>query len=666
MPDPIAPQDVRAEIKPISPPVKTSVPPKPNYSRADFIGSKVPGTARDNLVRVAAAQSADRPETHIRTSHSVAELQALRDETRVGREAYGEGLVNRFHKKTMTVPEHEQAQEQAYAALSEKIDRGVVSPASIGADVLHKLGVTAELGTVPTTQEGVVATVTAEVRALVDRGHITPEEAGDITGEMAKFVKAYQAAYPDKDIATVFELTRDNARKLAYQIKMDKNMFSGSDHGNLHLLRGNVRFAEQMIADLKKLGLAVSAKDEVLIRQNMYDHDLGYAQGAAQSKEAFDAMKDHPLLSAKFIEENKAYYVAKFGEAEYDALRYVVLNHSYPTSEYDNGLRNSAGINTKLIRSITSTVDSLGVTAETKVPDFFRKRETVKSLMKIRLAMEVRGTDDGKGNKVLPAELMDKYKEELRAIARSSGESEERVRGYLTSIDNFMNEMTVDLTLGQFAGVVKEVGAVKNKDGKVVPRITMQLSDVQALLGNMFGGKVETQAFVKVMSDFGMDEFTLQRLVQYVGWRSCGVIPATTDDDLVFNSPEAHFTINDHIAGDGPQEEFGELRGVMKGVAALSARSEINELLRYFGEGISAEKRYMIPRIIGAFIGRINDKTSPAEVKELGELADMLAYDGPTDMTDEGGFGMTRAQYANKRLQSYLTQNERDFLGISE
>ena len=111
-------------------------------------------------------------------------------------------------------------------------------------------------------------------------------------------------------------------------------------------------------------------QDEVLIRQIIIDHDIGYTTEAAQAKGGFEASKDHPCAGCDFVESNKDYYVQMYGTEGYDIIRDVVLNHSYAQSEYQ-GLRPDAAsdevtYNRDLIRSVVSTVDAMGVTSETK------------------------------------------------------------------------------------------------------------------------------------------------------------------------------------------------------------------------------------------------------------------------------------------------------------
>lgn len=436
------------------------------------------------------------------------------------------GLVNKNQEGVRGVANQEKAQAIAYGELSQKIEAGLVRPDLIGAEMVDRLGVGPGLENAPEKYEGITPVIASEIDALVSReaheisasgekGLITHEERDLIIAEVEEFAALYGKAYGTGDVRKAFEVCRDNARKLAYQVIRDKEVFSGSDHGTRHILEGNLKFAKQMIPDLRKNGINVSAVDEVLIHQVIIDHDLGYTEGVAQAGTAyglkgFEASKDHPLFSAKFIEANKGYYVDKFGESGYGAIIVSVLNHSYPRLEYESAPDD--GVHKQLIRSITSTVDSLGVTVETKTPAFFWNPDALRTLLKIRVAMEASSS-----GKVDPA-LMQDYKEELITIA-SRETIPQRRDGYINAITNFFNEFTAETTLGHFTGVVRRVSVDKapaepGSEGKLRVTIQMTPSEVFALLGDMFGDKDAIKSFAKAMGDLGISKDGLEKYVR--------------------------------------------------------------------------------------------------------------------------------------------------------
>ncbi len=630
------PSEIKRPIEVPKPPVPEAA--KPAFTQADL--PKAPAEARAGLEVIGG--------THLKTDASADHLSALRDPAKVGPEQYGKkGLVNSNHTDEMTVAQHEVAQEQAYTGLEQKVKEGVVDPAAIGADIVHQLEVSPTIDNPPATAAEVMPRIQQELAGFVEKGFMTQEEVVDVQTEMGKFTALYQKVYADASPTRVYEVSRDNARKLAYQIKMDKHMFSGSDHGNKHLLRGNVKFAEQMVADLQANGVAVSDRDMLLIRQNMYDHDLGYATGAAQAKKGFEASKDHPLFSTAFIEANKAYYVEKFGQNEYDALRYVVLQHSYPKSEYEGKPAEGSDINVELVRSITSTVDALGVTAETKAAAFFEKPESINVLLKIKLAMETIGVENDKGLKIIDPALMEKYKGELRAIAGQEG-STDRQQGFVQSIDRFFNEFTVDATLGQYTGVVDRVGVVR-QEGKLVPKVDMHMSRIHALLGDMFGGKIEAQAFVKAMKDFGVSKADMGNLGYTLD--SVRRKGAKFPEAIKFSSPNAAFEIAPQFAEEAGSE-FANVREVIEHAYDLSIRTNVNRLLAEFDKN-PQEAVKNIDTIADMFESGITDKTTAEELDVLVGNLEAL-----TD-TDRA-----KSDQARLELRKFLTSREKEFLGI--
>ncbi|HPZ09974.1 MAG TPA: hypothetical protein PL110_17925, partial [Candidatus Eremiobacteraeota bacterium] len=421
----------------------------------------------------------------------------------------------------------QRSQEYACTLLDEKIESGIVRPDSIDDDMLLQL----EVRDYPDIESfsGIIFYINKELNELVDKGFIKPDEAGLISQEGEKFVELYREAYPNAKITDIAQLAMDNVRKLAYQTKRDKYVFSGSDHGTRHILEGNMRMADRMI---ESLGDRVSAKDKVLIHQIIIDHDIGYTVGVAQAKESFEASKDHPIFSTKYIEAKKDYYIEKFGQDGYEMIKDGVLMHSYTKSEYNTEPDPRTGLNKDIIRSITSTVDALGVTAEVKCPAFFRDPQVVKVLQKIQLFA------DTHGGKVTP-EALAMYKDQLRQIADKEPDETRRM-GYHDAINNQFNPVTVEMTLGQYTGVLNDI-TFREKDGHLKPVVIMDISETQAILGNLFGDTASTKAFVKAMEDFGVSKEDIANMARKIkDARSSGTLEEI-NPELMFESDKAIF-----------------------------------------------------------------------------------------------------------------------------
>lgn len=591
--------------------------------------------------------------------------EQLRNKDRVGKDKYGDGLVNKYHKGEKTPLEHETAQAQAYQDLQGKIEAGLVDPSLIGTEICLKLGVLPEVESLPESYEEIPEKVNEEIKLFLDRGDLTQREFETAKREIREFSNLYAAAYGKENIAGAFELVRDNARKLVYQNLADKAVFSGSDHGFRHIVDGNIRFAKQMIESLRQKGVTVSAKDEVIIHQVMIDHDLGYTTGAAQAPKGFEASKDHPLVSARFIEDNKDYYVDRFGQDGYLAIQDAVLNHSYPKLEYQSD--GQEVVHAGIIRGISSTVDSLGVTVETKTPEFFWNPSAMKVLLKIRLAMET--SADGK----VPPPFMDQYKKELSDIAFQETNTDRR-GDYNNAIENFFNEFTADNTLGHFTGVVRRVQVEEvpvdkvaegdhdsdshgheGEDKKFRVVVEMTPTEVYALLGNMFGDKLAVQSFAKVMKDLGLSSSQIDaysragRKLKSRGESAKGFEVISQNARVVLGSELLENLNAEDIEGILDAEKIKTIAEVFHGVEALSMRTEINELLDTVGE----RGTDVVPEIQARFESTLSSKMNASEIIELNELL--------INLSDKDA---NVSQAARRSLKVFRTVQEKEFLGI--
>lgn len=573
----------------------------------------------------------------LRDTYTSEQLAELRAKTK---EDYGEGLVSQAHKGAETLADHEAAQREAYKALDEKIEAGAVKPDSITSDMLHRLELKDKPEITAESVEKIAEHVTQELKELTEKGFIKEDEARLIQFEAEKFAAIYQEAFPDADPQQIFEVTRDNARKLAYQTERDKQVFSGSDHGTRHILEGNMTMADKMI---ESLGDKVSAKDKVLIHQIIIDHDLGYTVGVAQAKESFAASKDHPLFSTKFIEANQDYYIQKFGKDGYEMIRDGILMHSYPTSEYDTPTDPEKGFNPDIIRSVTSTVDALGVTAETKCPAFFREPEVIRVLQKVKLYAD---THEGK---VAP-EALAMYKDQLRAIADKETDPS-RKEGFYNAIENQFNPVTVEMTLGQYAGVLKEI-KMTEREGKIVPIVSMEISQAQALLGDLFGDKIAIKAFVKAMEDFGVSKDVIADMAETIKQ----IRKAETDEEkqalmekLKYSSDKAMFEFAPEFKGGmlGIEETFEEVK-------RLSIRDEIRGLMRDL-ESPEARTPEKISTLLSEFNRAIGEQVDEEDLEAIMEIQGRIRdnMDNPDEFAK-----------ALKEFNTLITKKEREFMGI--
>jgi len=497
----------------------------------------------------------------------------------------------------------EMTQEFAYEEYGEKKRDGVTLGAEgIAADMFTELDLEGKEERTVESLEQAAEAVRAELQEYVEKGYLNAKEMQLIMETTAKFGAAYTRAFQGKRfrggaerseaevMQHAYEAMRDNARKIAFQTKLDKRVFSGSDHGTRHICEGCTHFSEQLMGSLKGLeGVDFKDQDEVLIRQVVIDHDIGYTTDAAQAKGGFEASKDHPCAGCDFVESNKDYYVDKYGEEGYEIIRDVVLNHSYSQSEY-GGSRPVAGedeltYNRDLIRSVVSTVDAMGATAETKAMDMFRYPETIEVLQNVKLYTETHGG-------VVEPEVLDLFKMDLNTVVDTllaGGKiSSERAAGYRSAIENQFSPHTVEITLGQFTGVVREMKLTRRADGTVAPEIRLEVSRLAALVGDNFGDEMALKGFVKAMQDFGLSRTELQNmagLVRQLQSETDPVLREALQQQLTYASERATFVISEQETAGVPDEREQEL-------AAITERFEIFER-----ETIRTELRQQFDRV---------------------------------------------------------------------
>ncbi|NCD01112.1 hypothetical protein EOL94_03415 [bacterium] len=592
--------------------------------------------AKSSVEKINSPESVSQGEK-MKDEYSKEDLEVLRAKQK---EEYGEGLVNTFHKDARTLEEHEAAQTKAYEALQEKIDLGVVKPDSITSDMLNILDLREMPETSIEDESQIMGEVSKELDSFVEKGFVNQEERELIEAEAGNFLNIYKEAYPDADLDKILIVVKDNARKLAYQTERDKEVFSGSDHGTKHIIEGNINMADKM---LKGLGDKITAKDKVLVHQIIIDHDMGYTVGIAQAKESFQASKDHPIFSARFVEDNKDYYIDKFGEDAYQAIKEGILQHSYVKSEYSTPTDKEKGFNFETIRSITSTVDALGVTAEIKCPAFFRQAEVIEVLQKIKLYNDTH--EEG-----LTDKQMDKYKEKLHAIADKET-NKKRQESFHNAIDNQFNSFTVDVTLGQYTGVLKDIEMVE-KDGEVVPNIKMDISRAQALLGDFFGDKIALKAFKKAMEDFNVSDEVLEDMAEKIT-----KLKETSSEEekqkllksLKYSDGIASFEFSQDFS-----EGSSEVEEVFAKLEKTSIRGDINRVFRKL-EKLEKTDFLGTTNLFTNFLNDIEEKAAAEDINKIIEIRKEII----------GNLG-NEEEFKNslKELKNFKTKKEREFMEI--
>jgi len=268
----------------------------------------------------------------------------------------------------------------------------------------------------------------------------------------------------------------------------------------------------------------------------------------------------------------------------------------------------------------------------------------IRVLQKVKLYADVHG---GK----ISDEMMTVYKNQLREIADAEP-NETRRRGYYSAIENQFNHKTAEMTLGQYTGVLKGVSIIE-KNGKMIPRVSMDISRVQALLGNLFGDKISIGAFTKAMADFGIPEDVFSDMANIIK----KIRTAKTDeerkslaDSLRYESDKAIFEFAPDFAEINP-----EIEKVFEEVEKITIRKEIRELAKGL-ESPEARTIENVETLLLRFDTAIRERVDDDDLKRIIELQKEIraSFDKPEEF-----------EIVLKKINTFLTRKEKEFLGIN-
>lgn len=526
----------------------------------------------------------------------------------------------------------EATQEYALRLLDQKVYDGHIDPEALNAQMWKELDLAVMPERLIRSTSEAVAAMHEEVAVFEQKGYINAQEARTIIAYgdryAREFIEGYQK-YLKKDQLPreLYQVLRDNARKVAYQTTIDKRTLAGSDHGVRHIYEGNTHFAEQLMTSLEGMkDIDLKQRDKVLIRQIIIDHDMGYTTAAAQSKDGGDAAKDHPCIGCRYVESNRSYYEQKFGKHGYDVIRDVLLNHSYPSSKYlKKRPDGTMTYNRHLIRSVVSTVDSLSTTSETKAMELFRFPETIHVLQNVRLYADAH---DG----VIDDQAMTEFKQDLQTcvdkLVDQKKVSPERAAAYREAIDRSFTARTVKKTFGQYSGVIHNIRLVKSSDGKEwVPEVRMNLSRLQALVAEAFGDTVSLAGFKKAMEAFGLSADELKRLGKIVGKLRREKNPFKRNEmlqELRFVTDRAQFLIGEQETTGLPDEREQEHQTLIESFEHFhqeAARDNINALFDRI-RGLKKPRDASQVQDVFENLQTILETDRQAEIEQIRHIAD--------------------------------------------
>ncbi len=553
------------------------------------------------------------------------------------------------------------------AAYTRLVDNGVVKPAVMMDEVNYFFGIKENL-TVTT-----VADIEAELRNYQggeQKAKLTEAEISDVMLAANEVLADYVLANGENSRIAGVEFARDMARLLSYQILRDKQVFSGSDHGNNHIVRGNLNKGLALLESVSKLeqaGLVVTAKDRLAFVVATLLHDMGYTTGVAQAQASFEASKDHPIFSAAFIKANQSYFERHLGKASFEAVYEAILLHSYPN--YDADFRvESDGVHPEMVHHVLAIVDALGTTAETKAPEAFKIPAVLEKLNGIRLykqlliekyeqqfaGLEAEEKQD-QINAAVKAKLkpyVEKKKQEIIDLLMADENlAVDRRNQYIEAVKNQFNEVTVDLTLPTYTGLLDEVTFMVNEQGKIVPKVNMRVSSVQALLSDLFGEDFSVAAFKKAMEDLGMTSEQIKNLGGIIkDYRSANDDQkAQLRDRLTMQSERALFTfdVDSLMKEDGFSELFA---GLMRHDLRMEIVDLINKSNELSPNDLAAE---LLDRLI-ALESYVDD---PQLKKQINLVIDSL---------EDENLNETDVLQLKNTLNNLLVSDLQDYLGVED
>ncbi|MBT4652501.1 MAG: hypothetical protein HN981_04470 [Candidatus Pacebacteria bacterium] len=588
-------------------------------------------------------------------AYSTQELADLRSITKDDYKSHmplsGKGLINTAHAGANSYEDHKQAQNDIFDPTTDVgksyqavLAAGIVRPDAIGAEIKMSLLVDDQEVIEVSSVEEIKNQLTLEMDRISHLG-LTQEEKQNVIDASYEFAETYSSGFPEANPTDVAQFSVDTARMLVYQVIKDKDVFSGSDHGDLHIIQGDYNNGKKLIDSLKELGIELSDKEKSIWSFATFIHDLGYTTGIAQAKYSFEASKDHPIFSVGFIDANRDYIIERFGEDGFESVREIVLMHSYPNHNFDPFAVNESGIHQELLNQVLSLPDSLGVTAETKAPQFFRYPEVIIELQRIRLYSDIikkQYPDDSEIVKEKISNYVASRREKLLFLVKTLEPNELRQASFISAIENQFNEITVNMTLGLYTGTLNSVSFIKNEQGKIIPNVEMNVSSVQAILADVFGDKVSIQAFVKAMKDLGVDQQTYSKLADDI--RDYKKASSESKKEIVSRlkivSDNAQFTF-DPDASFNSSFDYTELfialtqqtiRGDLNYLAESILSSENRDKARLFNltdnflssissRDILSETEYLD---LAKLITEINNLSETSSVEEVELLVDKL------------------------------------------
>lgn len=415
--------------------------------------------------------------------------------------------------------------------LPKRIQEGYYNPAVIPLEIDRILGPKIKIPRTKFTDASLRETLKDEVDRYAK--HLTDHQLNYIKCDVTETISLYLRAYPNKTHRNAFVLGRDLIRLAVYQEIFDKASFTGSDHGSKHI-HHNIENAESLHKNMQPHA-DYSDKDRFIEHLIHFYHDIGYTVGLAGK--SFSCCKDHPLIGAKMIEENREYFEHYLDQESANVLWNGVLLHAVAIPDLSPDKTKIAGMYPNMIRAVVSISDACAVTYDRKTQEFWEQPSTLIALIRLRLFLtkypeyisklaqsgqeEWFQLDKNNPMDVLAHDVFQNTKHILLKAVEKFDISPEKKELFRQAILQQFNSFTTSTTLGQYGGVLTGISVVENSaynkgEPKFFPQFDMSPSIVYGTLHDLFGEDLAQASFKKLVDEFSGDLGALAKEINAV------------------------------------------------------------------------------------------------------------------------------------------------------
>lgn len=401
-----------------------------------------------------------------------------------------------------------------------------------------------------------------------------------IKHDVNEAARLYLRAYPNKTHRNAFVLARDLIRFAVYQEIFDKGSFTGSDHGSKHI-HHNIENADSLLKNMEEHA-DYSDKDRFIEHLIHFYHDIGYTVGLAGK--SFACCKDHPLIGAKMIEENREYFEHYLDKESVNILLNGVLLHAIAVPDLSPDKTKINGMYPNMIRAVVSISDACAVTYDRKTQEFWEQSSTLISLIRLRLFLSKypqyvnklahSGQDEWyQLNKDHPMDVLahDIFQNTKRLLLKAVDQFEispEKKGLFRQAILQQFNSFTTSITLGQYGAVLTGVSAIKNMtlgDGapKFLPQFDMAPSIVYGTIHDLFGEDLAQASFKKLVDEFSGD---LKALAKEINSVALVATQHGITKEKVIKTGNAYFKIHNNDKINLDNEHFSAIQFALHAV----------------------------------------------------------------------------------------------------